>query len=156
MKILATSTSIRVASAALCCLWLFPSAHAQLATCNGKSFSVQYYRSDYTHYFACSILYILYTLYCISTARSHHRLIVCFYSILLFYILDGDLDAGEICDGTVFSEASNSCEKFGYIGGTIGCTDKCTADLTKCEPGICGDNLIATAINEQCGTFPFV
>lgn len=68
---------------------------------------------------------------------------------------------GEYCDGTDLGQY-NSCEAFGYSGGTLGCypagnANECEYDLSGCtDPGlhICGDRTIDTPnsgnMNEEC------
>jgi hypothetical protein len=68
---------------------------------------------------------------------------------------NGALDPGEICDpgppSPVFQSNSDTCEKFGYTGGTIGCNDGClSANLSDCTWS-CGDTVITTAAGEVCG-----
>jgi hypothetical protein len=46
---------------------------------------------------------------------------------------DGVAQASEECDGTDF--AGHSCASVGFSGGTLGCTPRCTLDLTGCSVG---------------------
>jgi len=46
---------------------------------------------------------------------------------------DGNIDAGEQCDGGNLGEAS--CQSQGFTGGTLGCTGACTFDTAACTNG---------------------
>jgi hypothetical protein len=45
---------------------------------------------------------------------------------------NGMLNPGEECDGAVFPSGKNTCQAYNRNGGTLGCTNACTVDLSKC------------------------
>lgn len=61
---------------------------------------------------------------------------------------DGAAHFGEICDGADLNE--NSCTTLGmdFIGGTLGCADDCTFDVTECFAAGCNGGVIDGA--EEC------
>ncbi len=63
------------------------------------------------------------------------------------------IEPGEECDTTTFGGLS--CELFGYEGGDLSCTDRCTLDVRNCIGIIptCGDGVLD--VGEMCdGTLP--
>ena len=62
---------------------------------------------------------------------------------------NGVLEENEVCDGTDLG--SDTCETFGYGGGTLACKDDCTHDMSGCNDGpLCGDGHVDTELGEQC------
>ncbi|HZO11828.1 MAG TPA: hypothetical protein VFB62_01165 [Polyangiaceae bacterium] len=59
---------------------------------------------------------------------------------------NGQLDAGEQCDGTEFG--GTTCESLGLMGGMIACDATCTIDATGCGGAVCGDGIVGTS--EDC------
>jgi hypothetical protein len=65
---------------------------------------------------------------------------------------DGTIDAdeSEVCDGSDLGD--KTCQSFpGFIGGELGCTDKCAFDTSQCTPvpvPHCGDGILDPG--EQC------
>ncbi|HKA31416.1 MAG TPA: hypothetical protein VKH82_18685 [Candidatus Binatia bacterium] len=65
---------------------------------------------------------------------------------------DGSIDAdqSEVCDGSDLGD--KTCQSFpGFIGGELGCTDKCAFDTSQCTPvpvPHCGDGILDPG--EQC------
>ena len=60
---------------------------------------------------------------------------------------DHVLDAGEECDGPDLG--GNDCPSFGFFGGTLGCTEGCTFDVSACNN--CGDSVVDAG--ESCDGF---
>ncbi|MBW2701730.1 MAG: hypothetical protein JRF33_13010 [Deltaproteobacteria bacterium] len=56
--------------------------------------------------------------------------------------VNGILNTDEICDpqGPVYSENRNSCEDWGFVGGSLDCTQDCQIDSSGCHN--CGDLII--------------
>jgi hypothetical protein len=44
---------------------------------------------------------------------------------------NGIIEAGEDCDGYI--ERKYTCNQFGFSGGSLGCTNECTFDISTCE-----------------------
>ncbi len=60
---------------------------------------------------------------------------------------DGDIDAGEVCDGAALG--GQSCVSRGFARGDLACGTTCQAfDTTDCEPSVCGNNMVETG--EDC------
>ncbi len=64
---------------------------------------------------------------------------------------DGVLDPNEECDGPELD--AQSCDSFGFDGGTLLCTDNCTYDTSMCDAAaVCGDGLLDVDSEEcDCG-----
>jgi cysteine-rich repeat protein len=75
--------------------------------------------------------------------------------------LDGDNPfaggQGEVCDGTAFWPDHDTCEAFGYTGGTLGCTI-CKPDFSQCTGGggQTGTGMITVSLTHEDGNFYFV
>ncbi|MBU1240687.1 hypothetical protein KKF84_01740 [Myxococcota bacterium] len=62
---------------------------------------------------------------------------------------DGIVDIDEECDGEDF--AGEDCTNFGYYGGVLNCTSKCTIEKSSCvAAGQCGDGIIQGQYGEEC------
>lgn len=55
---------------------------------------------------------------------------------------NGVREQGEVCDGDDILPGA-TCERQGFIGGELGCTDTCVFDVTACYDELCGDGLIS-------------
>jgi hypothetical protein len=59
---------------------------------------------------------------------------------------DGSIAAGEACDGDDLG--GQSCTDFGFLGGTLTCSEQCTINATACTNQICGNGTIEG--DEEC------
>ncbi|MBU1240014.1 hypothetical protein KKF84_16400 [Myxococcota bacterium] len=61
---------------------------------------------------------------------------------------NGIIDLGEECDGVELG--GTSCLTFGYLGGTLACSDACTFQVNEClGGGVCGDGQV-NHYDEEC------
>ncbi len=72
-------------------------------------------------------------------------------TVPMFECGNGELDPNEECDGTELD--AQSCDGFGFEGGTLLCTPECTYDTSMCEAAaVCGDGLVDVDTEEcDCG-----
>ncbi len=61
-------------------------------------------------------------------------------------MIDMGVDGEEECDGA--NLAGQTCETFGFPGGTLACKPDCTFDKSQCTPPVCGDGVVSG--DEQC------
>ncbi len=69
----------------------------------------------------------------------------------MFVCGDGVLDPNEECDGSELD--AQTCDGFGFDGGTLQCSPECTYDTSMCDAGpVCGDGLLDVDTEEcDCG-----
>ena len=68
------------------------------------------------------------------------------------YCGDGIANSYEYCDGNDFADDLNTCEIWGYAGGTLKCKSNCDIDFSACTtavPAYCGDGILNGA-DEYC------
>ena len=61
------------------------------------------------------------------------------------YCGDGIANGLEYCDGNDFADDLNTCEIWGYAGGTLKCKSNCDIDFSACTtavPAYCGDGIL--------------
>ena len=65
---------------------------------------------------------------------------------------DGNLDEGELCDSTKFTDNIRACNRLFpdlYDKGTVKCTDTCEYDTSACVP-LCGNGSVNSSKGEAC------